>query len=235
MSTLMNSECDNITIESIVANYGRLVKSISRRMIQDPVSVEDAVQEVWIEVLKSLSTFRNDSRLSTWLYAIASRTVLRYAMKERHYSTKFLSDYFHGDVLELPYHEDFDKHIWVREMCDKCLTGVLHCLDNESRLIFIFRDIAQLPYGEIAEIMEKDEDAVRKAVSRSRRKLRSFLNNECVLDNPESSCKCRMSKWVKEINLQNEYKKLQQSVTRINFFKASEMILPQKKYWENYI
>lgn len=56
-------------------------------------------------------------------------------------------------------------------MCDKCLTGTLHCLDNESRMAYILRDINMIPYSEIAEILEKDEVSVRKMVSRSRNKL----------------------------------------------------------------
>jgi hypothetical protein len=40
-----------------------------------------------------------------------------------------------------------------------------------------------------------------------------------------------MSKWVKEVHLQEEYQKLQQVVHKINFYKASEIILPQKNYW----
>ena len=110
-------------------------------------------------------------------------------------------------------------------MCDKCLTGTLHCLDNESRLAYILRDINMLPYSDIAAIFEKDEASIRKMVSRSRNKLRNFLNDECILKNPDSKCKCRMSKWVKEIQLDEEYKKLRQTVNRINFYRASEIIL----------
>ena len=210
-----NNNC--LTIEFLIENYGGMVASICKRMIQNKETAEDAAQDVWLEVDKSLSSFRSESKISTWLYSIASRVVLKRAKEERQYSIRFLSNYFHGDDIEVPDHVDFDKKLWVREMCDKCLTGTLHCLSNESRLAYILRDINLIPYSEIAEILELEEAAVRKMISRSRSKLRSFLNDECIIKKDDSKCKCRMSKRVKEVNLQEEYKKLAKTVSKISF------------------
>lgn len=222
---------DSLTIEYIVENYGRMVTSICRRMIQNEEASKDAVQEVWLELVKSLQYFRNESKVSTWLYTITCRVIMRLANKERQYTTRFLSDYFHGEDLSAPDYEYFDKQLWVKEMCDKCLTGILHCLDNEARLAYILRDISMLSYQEISEVLEKDAGTVRQMISRARRKLRNFLNDECVFCNPEASCKCKMSKWVQEVNLPDEYKKLKEIANRINLYKASERLLPQKNYW----
>jgi len=223
---------DNLTIEYIIENYGKMVNSICRRMIQNKDTVEDAVQEVWLEVNKSLKSFRGESKISTWLYKITSRVVMKMAKEERRYSTYFLRSYFHGEDIEIPQYEDFDKHLWVREMCDKCLTGTLHCLDNETRLAYILRDINMVPYSEIGEILEKDEVSIRKMVSRARNKLRNFLNDECILKNPDSKCKCRMSKWVKEVQLDQEYEKLRRTVYRVNFYRASEILLSKDELIE---
>jgi hypothetical protein len=45
------------------------------------------------------------------------------------------------------------------------------------------------------------------------------------LKNPDSKCKCRMSKWVKEVHLDEEYEKLRKTVYRVNFYRASEILL----------
>lgn len=222
MESVINN---NLTIDYIIENYGKMVNSICRRMIQNRDTVEDAVQEVWLEVNKSLKSFRGEAKVSTWLYKITSRVVMRMAKEEHKYSTHFLSNYFHGEDIEIPQYQDFDKNLWVREMCDKCLTGTLHCLDNETRLAYILRDINMLSYSEIGEIFEKDETSIRKMVSRARNKLRNFLNDECILKNPDSKCKCRMSKWVKEVHLDEEYEKLRKTVYRVNFYRASEILL----------
>jgi RNA polymerase sigma-70 factor (ECF subfamily) len=221
-----------IAPDQIIREYGTLVSSICRRMIQDEDTAKDAAQEVWIEVVKSLPSFQGKSKLSTWIYTIAYRVVMNFTRQERQYSTTFLHDYFRGGEREIPEKRHEDKEEWVKEMCDKCLTGMLHCLDNETRMAYIFREMAHLSYADIAHILEKDETAVRKSVSRSRRKLRNFLNNECVLFNPAGRCRCRMKRWVQEIRLPEAYQKLRTTVHRINIMQESERVLPRKNYWE---
>jgi len=123
----------------------------------------------------------------------------------------------------------------VKETCDKCLTAILNCLDIEMRLIYIFRDIAELPYDEIAKVMNKDENNIRKIISRARKRLRNFLNDECALVCTSTQCKCRMKSWVEKVNLKDEYNKIRASVSRINLYKASQKVLPQKNYWKELI
>lgn len=223
------------TLEQIIHNYGRMVSSICRRMIQDETVAEDAAQEVWLAVMKGLPTFRGQSKLSTWIYTITARVVVNFARKERQYSTRFLREYFHGETRSLPQESGFDKGLWVKEMCDKCLTGMLHCLDNDSRLAYIFRDMAQLPYDQIAQILNKDEQTVRQTISRSRRKLRNFLQDECALFNPHGSCRCRMKRWVQEVKLPQEYQKLRQTVHTVSILRESETILPGRNFWQKYL
>jgi RNA polymerase sigma factor (sigma-70 family) len=223
------------TVETLIVIYGHMVSVICRRMIQDEDKVQDAAQEVWLEVMKSLPTFAQRSKISTWIYTIAYRVVLKCAKKERIYSTEFLQDVFHGEDFELPQDIDLEKDMWVKEMCDKCLTGILHCLDSETRLAYIFRDICQLSYDEMAQIFQKDEQTLRQNVSRTRKKLRNFLNDECVLFNPAGVCRCRLRKWVEEIELPQEYQKLRQTVHAVNLYRESEAILLRKNYWEKYL
>jgi RNA polymerase sigma-70 factor (ECF subfamily) len=220
-----------ISTDSLVRDYGQMVSSLCRRMIQDPDLAQDASQQVWLAVIKALPGFRGEAKISTWIYTITRRIVLDYAKKERLYSTEFLHGYFRSGDMNLPDYPDFNKDDWVREMCDKCLTGMLHCLDNESRLIYTFKDIVQLSYKEIAEILETEEPAIRQIVSRTRKKLRNFLKNECALYNPQGTCHCRMKKWVEEINLPQQYDKLRSLARSMNLFLASETVLPGKNYW----
>ena len=87
MSTKIDtSQIPSEQLEELITNYGRMVSVICRRMLQDEDKVQDAAQEVWLEVIKSLPTFRKQSKISTWIYTIAYRVVLKHAQKERIYS-----------------------------------------------------------------------------------------------------------------------------------------------------
>ena len=224
----------NALSDSDIIEYGRMVSILSKRMISNSAIAEEAAQEVWVEVVKSLPSFREESKLSTWIYTIAKRVISKYARNERHYTTAYLHDYITGDDRELPDQSDMDKDLWIKEECDRCLTGLFHCLTNDARLIYILRDIMQLPFAEIAEIMGMDEPTLRKALSRSRAKLRSFLNRDCRIYNPASICKCRMNTLLEGIDLPGEYEKIREIAKRISIFRQAEAILPAKNYWKNF-
>lgn len=222
-------------LNEIVIKYSNMVSAICRRMINDQNLAEDAAQEIWIQIVKSIDTFKGDSELSTWIYSISKRVIINYCKNEKTYTTRFLSAYFRDGELEVPKNIDYDKLIWIKEMCNKCITGILHCLDNENRLIYLFRDVAQLEYKDIAIIFNKKETTIRKSMSRTRRKLKNFLDGECILYNPYGKCNCRMKKLVRNIKLDEEYEKIRTIAGKANFFIESEEILPSKNFWENFI
>lgn len=235
---LMKSEKEvnhNICLDDIAGSYGNLVSSICNRMIIDEEVAREAAQQVWLEIVKSFPSFRGESKISTWIYTITRRTAMDFATNEKTYSMRFARDYFNAEDIDPPSDVDLDKEIWVKQMCDKCVTAILHCVDNEIRLAHIFKDVAELEYCEIAEILEKDEAAVRQMVSRSRKRINSFLKDRCTIYNPKGNCRCRITKHVREVNLAAEYEKINKITGRINFYKKSDLTLPRKNYWEKFL
>lgn len=224
-----------ITPEELVKEYGELISSLCYRMISDKFIAEEAAQEVWYEIIKSLDTFKGEADISTWIYTIANRVIKNYACNEKLYDTGFLKFCFDGPDVRIPDEVDYDKKLWIKEMCDRCLTAILQCLNLEKRLAYILRDGAQLPYKTIAKIMDKKEATVRKIVSRARKKLKNFLNNQCTLYNPEGDCNCRIKKLVEDINLAEEYEKIDKIIDKASFYAKSDKILPGKNYWKKFL
>jgi RNA polymerase sigma factor (sigma-70 family) len=223
-----------ISPTQLIKEYGTMVSSIARRYILKQEIAEEAVQEVWYEILKNLHQFKGESKVSTWLYTVARRTILRYAKNERIYTNLEITENF--ERPELSYDENpEDKVLWVKDKCDHCLTAFCHCLDNEARLIFIFRYIANLSYADIAEICDKNEDNVRKRASRSKAKVSQFMNDNCIIYNPQGSCKCRIRSLVYEVNLHLEYQKIVRAVKLVDFYRKFDRELPRKNFWEKFL
>lgn len=219
-----------------IQKFGKMISILSGRMISNKESARDASQEVWIEILRSLPSFNNESKLSTWIYTIAKRTIYKYAMNEKHYSLHFLHDYLEGEDRVIPDNiEAGGKELWIKEECDRCLTGLFHCLSNDARMIYLFRDVIHLSYPDISHIMDKGEQDIRKTMSRIRVKLKNFLNDECIIFNPASKCKCRMGNLVKSINLPSEYKKIKELGKQVSILVKADKILPAKNYWLKYL
>lgn len=228
----MSDSGHRMTLEEIAETHGGFVSALCRRLILDREMAEDAAQHAWVEIVRSYPSFRGESKLTTWMYSIVRRAVMDYAERERTYSTRQLRDYFRADKEpESSCRKGMDKDLWVREMCDRCLTGILHCLEAEARLAYILKDIAGLSYSEMTDVFRKNSTTLRKSVTRSRKKIRAFLSNECYLYNPDGDCKCRMKKYVKEVNLREEYKKLRKASNLVDFFKKSNEMFPEKNFW----
>ncbi|MBN2011695.1 RNA polymerase sigma factor [candidate division KSB1 bacterium] len=172
-----------IDTEMLVRDYGLTISQFAHRMIKNPDVAKEAAQETWYELLRCLPSFRRQSNTSTWIYTIARRTLLRCAKNERVYTSTEITAHFEMD--DIPYYGLPDeKKGWVKTQCDQCLTAFCHCLTNEARLIFIFRDIAELSYEEIANIMEMTLENVRKISSRSRKKVKNYMEKNCIFLNP---------------------------------------------------
>jgi RNA polymerase sigma-70 factor (ECF subfamily) len=121
--------------DTIIKEYGRMVTAISFRMIENRDSAEDAAQEAWIEIIKSLPSFKGESKISTWIYTIATRSILKHSKNEQKHTAEFITDYLKGP--EIIYDENASnvkEEEWTRELCDKCITGSIHCLSNEGIL-----------------------------------------------------------------------------------------------------
>lgn len=225
-------DTSRVRADELVARYGHLVSSLCWRMTRDEDAAREAAQEVWVAVLEGLDGFRGDSSLSTWIYAIAWRVIGRYSQAQRTYSTRFLSAFFEsGEEPQAPTGDDVAHESWVRSMCDQCLCGIAQCLEPGVRLAYLLRDVAELDYADVAQVLEVQPDAARQMVSRARRKLRRFLSGHCSLANPSGPCRCRMRRHVTEIDLPAEYARLRRTVGRVRVFRESEQILPTRDYW----
>lgn len=221
-------------IQKIIDDFGPKIAALSHRMILNRDVAKEAAQEVWYEITRSLHSYKGLSSISTWIYTIAKRTIMKCALKERTFSDSEINDHF--DKPEIQYAGDASERLgWIKEKCDYCLTAFCHCLDSEARLILLFRKLIGLPYGSIANIMETTEVNVRKILSRSRRKMENFMNDNCILYNKNSNCRCRIKKAILNIDLRNEYEKYRNIRDLADLYIQFDKELPRKNYWEKFL
>ncbi|HNX60509.1 MAG TPA: RNA polymerase sigma factor [Spirochaetota bacterium] len=224
----------NKLIADMFELYAPKIATLARRMIQDREVAREAAQEVWFQIINSVKSFRGESAIGTWIYSVARRTIARYAQNEKEYTHNDIEEYL--SLPEIPYDGEKERYEdWVHDKCYECLTAFCHCLGSEERMIFIFRDILELPYHEISMIMEIGEDSVRQKVSRSRKKMKNYLGKNCVLYNPGAKCRCRMEKHVTSESISAAYRDIRKTVRLVRFFSESEKRVPSKDFLEKMI
>lgn len=223
-----------IVTQTLVIQYGTMISTIAHRMIQNKEVAKEAAQEVWYEIFKSLPSFNGNSELSTWIYTIAKRTIYRYAQKEKEATLEELEEFRALQEIDYSGSDDARKE-WVKERCDWCLTALNHCLNNEARLIFIFRENIELSHKQISEIMGISVENVRKIYSRSIDKISHFMTDTCPLYNPAGTCKCRICKQVYAIDFDKEYSNVARMIRLADLYQKFEKELPRKNYWEKFL
>ena len=83
-----------------------------------------------------------------------------------------------------------DLPVLVEEAKNGCTMGMIHCLDLEQRLIFTLGEILGVSDTVGSEILEMSADNFRQCLSRARRDLYQFMNNQCGLVNSNNPCRC---------------------------------------------
>lgn len=221
-------------LEVLVDKYGLNISRLANRMLTDKELAKDAVQEVWYQVIKSLDSFKGESELSTWIYTIAKRTILKHSKNEKLVLSSDIE--YCVSKGQISYNDpEEQKEEWIKEKCDDCITAFCHCLTNDARLIFLFKENLDLSYRQISKIMDMSEDNIRQISSRSLKKVRNFMNKDCVLLNPLGNCGCRIKNVIKSIDYDKKYAQITEAYRLVDFYNKFDKELPRKNYWINFL
>lgn len=159
---------DYAAFEELVARYkGRLV-NILCRMLSDQNEAEDLVQETFLRVWTHRQDYDFSFCLSTWIYTIAlnlARNELRKRRKFKFFSLLELSD----KGVEIP-----DPKLGPSEL-GHLLQGAISRLPIRYKEAFLLRDVQELPYEEVAQILGVPLGTVKSRVNRARAVLKDEL------------------------------------------------------------
>lgn len=159
----------------LVERYQDYIFTIVYRMLKDREEAEEIAQDSFLKAYEALSTFRGDSKFSTWLYRIAYRKSLdKIRMNKRGISTLEITENSKGIGFEdLENGLDF---MLREERCDLVQKCILELPEQEAAIItlYYFEDQS---VKEISAITELTEDNVKVKLYRSRKILFSLLEN----------------------------------------------------------
>lgn len=166
----------------IVHRYQRLVFGIVYHYLGRNDLTEDLAQDVFLRFFQSLDRFDTSRPLKQWIARIASNRCLDELRKRKTQRVQTLSDLRQDDqdsVMAL-YESYSGSEQLSREEAERCfevLSTAMNTLSAKDRMAFVLREIEGLEYSEIAAIMKTSELAIRIRISRSKKALRSELED----------------------------------------------------------
>jgi len=185
-------EGDKVALNAMLENIQKYIYNISIKILYHPENAKDATQEILIKIVTHLSSFNFESNFTTWTYRIATNYLLNILDKEKRQQLNF--DIFAKDLaqgLNNNYNvNSAEKKLLVEEVKIGCSTGMLQCLDTESRITYVIGEILEFNSTDGAFIQDITPETFRKRLSRARTKINEFTKQNCGLVNPNNACRC---------------------------------------------
>jgi RNA polymerase sigma-70 factor, ECF subfamily len=171
---------DEKAYEQLIQRFQTPVYNLAWRLVNDPADASDVVQEVFLKVFRNIGHFRRDSSLRTWVYRIA--------VNESHNRRRWLFRHRRG---ETGIEENFDDAEGrERPLTDTGETPFDFTMNREAQLLLeegraainpvfrdslVLREVEDMSYEEIAEILEVSLGTVKSRIMRGREALRRYL------------------------------------------------------------
>ena len=171
---------DEAAFKTIVDTWENMVYNTALGIVQNAEDAEDITQEVFVQVYQSISSFKGDSKFSTWLYRITvTKSLDHQRKKKRKKRFAFVRSLFGDDSEVLINPPDFN-HPGV--MLDKkedaaTLFKVISQLPENQRVAFTLYKLEGLSYQEVSEIMQTSLSSVESLMHRAKTNLRKNLED----------------------------------------------------------
>ena len=159
--------------EHILNRYSGQVFNLIAHIVPCKEDAEELTQDVFIKVFRQLSSFKEDSSFSTWLYRIATNTALSAARKRKH-DTLQLDDTAYSDIPDEIIDEALDNS--SEEQLQK-LSEAIDKLNAEEQALITLYYMNERPTEEVATIMGMTQSNVKIKLYRTRKKLYLILND----------------------------------------------------------
>jgi RNA polymerase sigma-70 factor, ECF subfamily len=165
--------------EELIARYQQPVYSIAYRLLGSPADASDVVQEVFLKVFRGVGSFREHSSLRTWMYRIAvNEAHNHHRWFCRHCRREVAMDHAAEQSNSLESAADPGRSPFDRALESENRTLIEQALANINpvfRTAVVLRDIENLSYEEIAEILQVSLGTVKSRILRGREALRREL------------------------------------------------------------
>ncbi len=174
---------DRGAFAELVRRYQGPVYNFAYRLLHQRSMAEDITQEVFLRIVQRAAEFKHEARFSTWLFTIAHNLCVDQQRKLAHRQHPSLDQPAHGAASGAPLGDHLadphpsattDRAATRSEVALRIIEAVGH-LPEEQREVFLLREIACLPFREIAEITGAGENTVKSRMRYALDRLQEAL------------------------------------------------------------
>lgn len=160
----------NMALQHLIEKYQQKLYWQIRKIVIDHDDADDVMQNTFIKIWKGLESFKEESQLFTWLYRIATNEALTFLRQKQKQNTISLhpieyqlskslesDEYFKGDAIQLK------------------LQQAILTLPEKQRVVFNMRYYDEMPYEQMAEVLETSVGALKASYHHAAKKIEEYL------------------------------------------------------------
>jgi len=178
---LRYQEGDRSSFAQLVRRHQTALYNFALRQVRVPQVAEDVVQETFVRVVQNAADFKHEARFTTWVYTITRNLCIDHLRKRALRKHPSL-DESRGEEGEGPTlgeqtadpRASVEREATGTELKERIARAV-DLLPDEQREVFLMREIANLPFKEIAEITSVPENTVKSRMRYALERLQEAL------------------------------------------------------------
>jgi RNA polymerase sigma-70 factor (ECF subfamily) len=160
----------------IVRRYKDQLLNFAYRFLGNLEEAEDVVQETFLRLYRNKKAYRQIAKFSTWLYTITSNLAKTELRKRKRRKLVSISDMgYEEKEYEIEDHRANTERDVDSSMQEKIIQKAIEELSPRFREVIILRDVQELSYDEVGEILKIPLGTVKSRVNRARLKLQNKL------------------------------------------------------------
>jgi RNA polymerase sigma-70 factor, ECF subfamily len=180
----------------LFAKFQSQLKSYLYRLTANRNDAEDLTHDTFIKAYDKLSSFKGDSSLKTWVFAIGTHLAYNYLQKRNRWVPDVKSK---AKELVLSNPKIYESIVKVtqtsseavfdmKEHIDTCFTCMSKNLPIENQVALVLKDIYDFSVQEIGWILDKSEGVVKYLLQDGRKTMIDIFENRCALINKNGIC-----------------------------------------------
>jgi RNA polymerase sigma-70 factor, ECF subfamily len=170
-----------LTPEQIFREYGARVYNLARRLLGSDADADDVTQDVFVQVLRKLSSFRGEAALPTWLHRVTVNASLTYRRKRAAFRKHCGADFREGSVENSRHRTSVRRcpaqpeKLALESERYRLIEKAIARLPQIYRDVYLLADIEELTNNQIGGLLGLSAAAVKSRLHRARLLMRKAL------------------------------------------------------------
>lgn len=157
---------------ALISRYGDRLYRLVHRLCDNPDDADDILQNVLIKVFQHVEQFEGRSQLYTWLYRVATNEALSFLQHKRSRASPEERERALGAMRADPW--------WDADAAWQTLEEAIRQLPDKQKAVFNLRYFDEMPYEEMAQILDTSVGALKASFHHALKKVESYLRDSQI-------------------------------------------------------